>query len=98
MSHSHVSHTSLPAYDPAATWQKGCPVCEERGNDLPSSLGSLDRESFQRAWWRMLSWNNDESRVTPGPEAQLMWCLYSMAVALERFTDLDPFNEPLPGW
>lgn len=95
---THVYHPQLPQYDAEATWQAGCPVCEERGNDLPHSLGMLDRDHFQRAWWRMLRWNQDEAPVVDGPEAKLMRCLYDLAVVLERFTELDPFNEPLPGW
>lgn len=94
---SHAYHEKLPNYNPDSILHDGCEECEDRGNAGLDGLLELDHKNAQRAAERMIAWQmRGELRPTDDSEARLLKTVYLMFVWLERFTTLDPLNQPLP--
>jgi hypothetical protein len=84
---THAYHDALRGYDDRQIWYDDCEECEERGQQLPYSLGMLDNERFARAWQRADDWNHDRFEVTGRisiAERPLLETLWAMQIAFQR--------------
>lgn len=107
---SHDNHEDLPGYDARQIWKDGCEECEHRSRNLPSTVNSLDSDTFWRAWHRAKALN--ESHFGPrgaaweeyvlqvhGPmsraERPLLDLLWSMQIAFERHINLPIGARPI---
>ncbi len=92
----HVYHQGLPGYNANAVLQDGCPECEDRSKRGLDGFLELDEGNSRKLWYLMVrsEWggSEDNHRAVSACDARMSKALYRVAVMLERYSNVKPWN------